>query len=74
MWDRVKLELSFRRQLNEENTLELQELIGRLKGFGITTDNDQIVWPYGKKGEYNARSLYRSLSFGGVTYAGSMAK
>lgn len=66
VWDRGKWDLSFRRHLCGGSLLELQDLQNKLRAVDITSDCDRIIWPAGRKGEYNARSMYRLLSFGGV--------
>lgn len=69
VWDRGKWELKFRRQLSEKDQSDRQELMERIRMYEINSNWDRIVWPYGKKGEYSARSMYRLLSFGGVSDA-----
>jgi hypothetical protein len=59
--------IRFRRQLSEHQQELWRELEGELRGVVITIEGDRVKWVLEKDGQILTKSLYRYLSFGGVS-------
>jgi hypothetical protein len=60
-WD-----IQFRRQLNELHIQEWCRLQSMLEGITLTEGRDRVSWALEKSRQYTSRSLYKSLTTGGV--------
>jgi len=65
-------EISFRRQLDDSQRQEWAELLEILNEVQLTEGVDKMVWALEKSGQYTTRSLYKSLTNGGMADARAM--
>lgn len=66
VWNGGSWDLDFRRNLSDQDRINLGVLQNDLRKVVLTEDRDKVVWPHDNKKRFSTKSMYRVLKFGGV--------
>jgi hypothetical protein len=61
-WD-----IHFKRAFGGEEMKSWEQLLQMLEPIFLSDQKDRVKWALEKNGEYSSKSMYRFLSFGGVS-------
>lgn len=66
-WEGDGWNIEFLRTLGVEDTREWEWLVDLLDDFRLNDEHDNVEWFLNKSGRYKTHSMYRTLTFRGVT-------
>lgn len=71
-WANNEWEVQFRRSLTARDLLQWDEMMLKLQNIQLNDNEDEVAWALNKSRRFTTKSLYRFLTFEGVSSKGAM--